>query len=58
MDELIVKYMLYFVFQIQFMAYNTDIYSSLAEAVKSPYGVSVVAVFAEVRGIWILLFSF
>ncbi|XP_041350105.1 putative carbonic anhydrase-like protein 1 [Gigantopelta aegis] len=36
-----------FTAEIQFMAYNTDIYTSLAEAVKSPYGVSVIAVFAE-----------
>lgn len=35
--------------QIQFIAYNSDLYKSMADAIQVPYGIAIIAVFVEVR---------
>ncbi|PVD24830.1 hypothetical protein C0Q70_15316 [Pomacea canaliculata] len=37
-----------FAAEIQFIAYNSDLYKSMADAIQVPYGIAIIAVFVEV----------
>ncbi|XP_076468982.1 carbonic anhydrase-related protein 10-like [Babylonia areolata] len=37
-----------FAAELQFVAYNTELYKNLTDAMQAPYGVAIIAVFAEV----------
>ena len=44
-----------FSFQIQIIAYNSDLYSSYAEAENSPRGLAGLAMFTKVWVLWVSL---
>ena len=55
---------IYIYFQIHIVAYNSDVYANLSQALKAPRGVAIIAAFLQVNilhmhwiGLWSLILA-